>query len=173
MNKRFLITGCPRSGTRSAAFWFQSLDFDVGHEVMGKHGTADASFAFDRKGFEFTTEFHLVRNPLRCINSMCDLTRSPAHLALFGFSATKGRDQALFDAVKLWAFINSALKGKGIIIKCEGLPFRSNLHKHECKLTWKKVFEVNPFHAPICFKLARLWDYVPSNSQAPVGDAGA
>jgi hypothetical protein len=82
IEREFLITAHPRSGTGYMANLFQANGYDVGHEVMGEHGTSNWQFAvksdfypFDidkikRQDCEFKQIIHVIRHPLFAINSI-------------------------------------------------------------------------------------------------------
>jgi len=79
LQKRVLITGCGRSGTKYAAALLTNLGLDVRHEAMGKDGIATWCMAVDcedspwgggRRGIEFKSILHQVRHPLKVIPSV-------------------------------------------------------------------------------------------------------
>lgn len=82
MKRDYLILGHPRSGTGYMAKLFQANGFDVGHEIIGTHGTSNWQFAvktneypfafdeFRRQDIEFSNVFHVIRHPLHAINSI-------------------------------------------------------------------------------------------------------
>jgi hypothetical protein len=83
--KRFLVTGCPRSGTKYAATLFRALGVRIGHEDVfgvrqglrkrpvtwdGQQG--DASWlAVPFLPLEDTIVLHQVRHPLEVVRSLC------------------------------------------------------------------------------------------------------
>lgn len=84
MKREYLVVGHPRSGTGYASALFRANGIDVGHEVMGEHGTSNWQFAVRSlaagqalhlpdnilpSDVEFEQVIHLVRNPVNCINS--------------------------------------------------------------------------------------------------------
>lgn len=86
-----LVTGSPRSGTKSMAKMLRSTGLDVKHEKLGADGTSSCFYFIEnsypypyiRKGVrahdgdtkfsrkqKWDTVIHVVRNPLSCISSM-------------------------------------------------------------------------------------------------------
>lgn len=81
--KRLLVTGCGRSGTKYTAALLQKLGLDVRHEEMGADGIATWCMAVDsddspwgggRRGVRFGAILHQVRHPLRVIPSLTTFT---------------------------------------------------------------------------------------------------
>lgn len=79
IDKKFLIIGHPRCGTGYSAKLMQSYGFDVGHEVMGKHGISSWFLAFPNDTRHKIPKPNLinyehmitnVRNPIDAINSI-------------------------------------------------------------------------------------------------------
>lgn len=71
-----LITGCPRSATRSVTKYFEDHGVSLGHETAGEKGTVDWRHAyteFDEENPAFVLRMTLVRNPLDTIRSLIDL----------------------------------------------------------------------------------------------------
>lgn len=79
--KRILITGCGRSGTKYIANTLTKMGLPIGHEKMSKFGVAawplavDSSvpawfMLFNRRDYNFNLILHQVRNPLDAIKSM-------------------------------------------------------------------------------------------------------
>lgn len=76
--KSILITGCGRSGTRYVSYLLDLLGLDVGHEKMGRDGTASwymvvpshsPPFGPASTEYMFRTVLHQVRHPLAVIPS--------------------------------------------------------------------------------------------------------
>lgn len=83
-----LITGNPRSGTKSLAISLRRVGVDMPHEKMGNDGTVSCFFFVDSSPYprgeygpthvddgefsdwEWNSIIHLVRHPLKCIASM-------------------------------------------------------------------------------------------------------
>jgi hypothetical protein len=81
--RRVLITGCGRSGTKFTALLLQGLGLDVGHEQLGADGVSswcmavdsvDAPWGVGRRGLQFNPIFHQVRHPLKVISSLTTFT---------------------------------------------------------------------------------------------------
>lgn len=83
MNKpelRLLIIGCPRSGTKYAAAYFQKIGHDIGHERVGKDGVSSWMFAATdntypwgvgkKTDYNFKMIVHQIRHPLQVISSL-------------------------------------------------------------------------------------------------------
>ena len=82
MIREYLILGHPRTGTGYMAKLFQANGYDVGHEIVGEHGTSNWQFAvkakeypfasdhFKRQEIEFANIYHVIRHPLHAINSI-------------------------------------------------------------------------------------------------------
>jgi len=71
-----LITGCPRSGTKSVAKYFEDHGVNLGHETIGEKGTIDWRHAYtimDEENPAFILQMALVRNPLDTIRSLTGL----------------------------------------------------------------------------------------------------
>jgi len=92
MERKLLITGCPRAGTLFAANVWRRAGLDFGHEHCRGDGSVSWFFAVDddsypdlpwknpkgrcahvgerRSDYEFANVWHQVRDPLKCITSM-------------------------------------------------------------------------------------------------------
>lgn len=71
-----LITGCPRSATRSVTKYFEDHGVSLGHETAGEKGTVDWRHAyseFDEENPAFIIQLTLVRNPVDTIRSLSEL----------------------------------------------------------------------------------------------------
>jgi len=80
--KDYLILAHPRSGTGYMSALFKANGFDVGHEVMGSHGTSNWQFAVKAKEYPFDIDgikrqdvifdrvYHVIRKPIDAINSI-------------------------------------------------------------------------------------------------------
>ena len=85
MNKKVLITGCARSGTKYITYILNELNFDVRHEFMGIDGIVSWLLAdnserppwgpkeYDYKDFDII--LHQVRNPINTISSCFTLNK--------------------------------------------------------------------------------------------------
>jgi hypothetical protein len=83
MDKRLLVTGCGRSGTKYAAELLQKLGLDIRHEEMGEDGIAtwcmvveseDSPWGGGRRNVQFAAVLHQVRHPLKVIPSLTTFT---------------------------------------------------------------------------------------------------
>jgi hypothetical protein len=82
IQKRLLVIGCPKSGTKFYAELLESWGFRIRHERMGEDGTVNSGWLMrklvddpllvgkGRQHYEFDRIIHLVRHPLACIDSM-------------------------------------------------------------------------------------------------------
>jgi len=71
-----LITGCPRSGTRAVAAFFEERGVELGHEQAGEKGTIDWRHAyteFDEENPAFIIQMTLVRDPISTVRSLTEL----------------------------------------------------------------------------------------------------
>jgi len=71
-----LITGCPRSATRSVTKYFEDHGVSLGHETAGEKGTVDWRHAYtimDTKNPAFIIQMTLIRNPIDTIRSLAEL----------------------------------------------------------------------------------------------------
>jgi len=92
MIKDYLIIAHPRSGTGYMANLFKLNGFDIGHEVMGEHGTSNWQFAvksdfypFDvdgikRQHVKFNNVIHVMREPL---DAICSIALTEGRSELF------------------------------------------------------------------------------------------
>jgi hypothetical protein len=105
--KRLLVVGCARGGTRYLNGLMRAIKLDTRHEAMGRDGTVTSFFATDlkkqsgshkgvRSDFVFEHIWHLVRHPLPWIRS------AHAHLGwgywkdknpMMGFEVPCGKDR--------------------------------------------------------------------------------
>lgn len=82
--KRLLVVGCPRSGTKSFSRVLMFFGLRVEHEQMGEDGLVDSTFTVPRTTrdpanftpdglwqYRFDRTIQLVRNPLWVIASLC------------------------------------------------------------------------------------------------------
>jgi hypothetical protein len=82
--KKTLITGCGRSGTKYISHVLSLAGLDIRHEIMGKDGIASWLLGVDaesvpwgprRRDFRFRTILHQVRHPLAVISSTQTFTQ--------------------------------------------------------------------------------------------------
>ena len=89
----FLITGCARSGTTYVYELLSQSGLRIGQEELGIDGCVAWQLAceanynlyhlkFPRGKIEFDTVLHLVRDPIKVINSLYGRTVSPHHFVL-------------------------------------------------------------------------------------------
>ncbi|NOX49190.1 MAG: hypothetical protein GXP16_01465 [Gammaproteobacteria bacterium] len=76
-----LITGCPRSGTKSAWKFYQERNVFLGHECPGEMGTIEWRNAYQNFNMEdedrkWAIVNVLVRDPLSTVASLAELLRS-------------------------------------------------------------------------------------------------
>lgn len=67
-----LITGCPRSATRSVHEWFEAHGVHLGHETAGDMGTIEWRHAYTEEP-DFILRLTLVRDPVKTVMSLCEL----------------------------------------------------------------------------------------------------
>lgn len=67
-----LITGCPRSGTKSVAQYYYDQGLRIGHECAGIDGTVDWRLAYELDAF-FPITIVLVRDPIKTVISLTEL----------------------------------------------------------------------------------------------------
>jgi hypothetical protein len=94
--KKFVITGCGRSGTLYVRKLFLKLGVDLGHEGFRKDGIVSwyiaeptrAEFvrSYFNRNFPDTVYIHLIRDPLKVIQSMYKLTFLPNRAGLDFFN---------------------------------------------------------------------------------------
>jgi hypothetical protein len=67
-----LITGCPRSATRSVTQYFEEHGVSLGHETAGEKGTVEWRHAYTEDA-DFVIQMTLVRDPLDTVRSLAEL----------------------------------------------------------------------------------------------------
>ena len=114
VEKRLLVTGCGRSGTKYTAELLQNLGLDVQHEEMGADGIATWCMAVDcagspwgggRRGIKFGTILHQVRHPLKVIPSLTTFT-APSWRFIAKFVPVAPNEPILLRAAKYWYYWN-------------------------------------------------------------------
>ena len=117
VQKKLLVTGCARSGTRYIATVLKKCGMDIGHETLGNDGIASWGMVVEsekfpwglgRNGLEFEHIFHQVRDPLKSISSIYT-TEGPKS---WGFITSQVPEISLNDpyivrAAKYWYYWNS------------------------------------------------------------------
>ena len=80
--KRLLVIGCPRSGTQFITGLLNNFGMRVAHERMAEDGTVNCAWLATkmrgdtliktkgRQHYDFDQIVHIVRHPLKCIDSM-------------------------------------------------------------------------------------------------------
>ncbi len=68
----FLFTGCPRSGTKSVAYYYRDQGLDIGHEQSGRDGTVEWRHAYNSDP-QFKMVIVVVRDPIRTVISLTEL----------------------------------------------------------------------------------------------------
>ncbi len=114
VEKRLLITGCGRSGTKFAASLLQHLGLDVRHEEMGADGIAtwcmavqsdDSPWGGGRRSVKFATILHQVRHPLAVIPSLTTFT-PPSWEFIAQHVSCPISEPILLRAAKYWYYWN-------------------------------------------------------------------
>lgn len=67
-----LVTGCPRSGTKSVAQYYHDQGLRMGHECAGTDGTVEWRHAYSLDAF-FPITIVLVRDPIKTVISLTEL----------------------------------------------------------------------------------------------------
>ena len=110
IDKRLLVTGCGRSGTKYTAALLQKLGLDVRHEEMGADGIATWCMAVDsddspwgggRRGIRFGATLHQVRHPLSVIPSLTTFT-APSWDYIARFVPCKPDQPMIVRAAEYW-----------------------------------------------------------------------
>lgn len=154
---KILITGCPRSGTKAIARYYQKKGLDIGHEETKTNGTVNCFlWNGDYKGW--TEIIHLVREPLACINSLYDLARSPHHMKRM--ELPQGKDK-LKDTVRYWVLVNSHVMRRGKTRRLETWPDLEHVggHKKHWTFSWHDLYNRVPIWTNYAFTLARRFGY--------------
>lgn len=130
ITKTLLVTGCPRSGTKSMAHMLKQCGLDTPHEQLGVDGTVSTYFCVPwiksipwssgkqaHVGMELASDFqfeiiiHQVRHPLDCIASAVKIVNKPhqewmiEHDFIPEYSGTK-----LHRMMQMWLNINQVVE---------------------------------------------------------------
>ena len=114
IDKRLLVTGCGRSGTKYTAELLQKLGLDVRHEEMGADGISTWCMAVDsedspwgggRRNIRFDARLHQVRHPLRVIPSLTTFT-APSWDFIAQHIPCAADEPILIRAAKYWYYWN-------------------------------------------------------------------
>jgi len=114
VDRRVLITGCGRSGTRYMTFVLRRLGLDVPHERLGRDGMASWTMAVEAAerpygpasdAVQFEHVFHQVRDPLAVIRSV--ETFGPDSWAfVYAHTSCRPEDPPLVRGAKYWLHWN-------------------------------------------------------------------
>lgn len=114
LDRKLLVTGCGRSGTKYTAELLQKLGMDVRHEEMGADGIATWCMAVDsedspwgggRRGIRFGAILHQVRHPLRVIPSLTTFT-APSWNYIAKYIPCPAEEPIVLRAAKYWYYWN-------------------------------------------------------------------
>ncbi len=72
MSGNVLISGCPRSGTKSIGKYYQNRGLLLGHEESGPDGTIDWRHAYNLD-LDFSLIMTLIRDPIKTVMSLTEL----------------------------------------------------------------------------------------------------
>lgn len=135
-----LITGCPRSATKSVTKFFDNHGVHLGHETEGEMGTIEWRHAYTEEP-DFPLRMTLVRDPLDTVRSLVDLLEHCDHKSdtwedIAGLSLQGGWDEKLAElnwlgaATDWWTTVYKRLHVFPLI-KVEHLPklVESNHHR--------------------------------------------
>lgn len=138
-----LITGCPRSGTKSVTKYFEDHGVSLGHETAGEKGTVDYRHAYtvmDKENPAFIIQMTLVRNPLDTIRSLTELLancdrKSPTWGWLTELSCQGGWDEKLkkqefLGAATDWWITAYEYLLQFPVLKMEHLPKLPQTNRH-------------------------------------------
>ena len=181
--RHFLVTGCARSGTTYMWELLRASKIDVGHECLGNAGSVawqlacDSNYRFYNWQFpkgklEFDVVVHLVRDPIKVINSMYARTVAPEvswehawRYILNCCPAISRNDPLPVKCAKYWYYWNLEAEKKGMMtLKIEELEERldelSALIGYSLNpgLLEKIPKDINHRYLPTSFKIT--WDYL-------------
>lgn len=114
VDKKLMITGCGRSGTRYITFLLRRLGLDVGHENVKKHGIASWCTAVDAEQtpwgisaqkYNFEQKFHQIRHPLLVIPSACSFKEN-SWLYICNHIPVSIDEPVLLRSAKYWYYWN-------------------------------------------------------------------
>ncbi len=141
-----LITGTPRSGTKSVTQYFKDHGVDLGHECSGEKGTVDWRHAFTKNLQEerFPLVLTLVRDPLDTVRSLNELitncgrdTLTWPWIELMAKEGDWEQDLAnlswLSAAVNWWTSVYKNCS-KYPMLRMEDLPKLPHLHKNHARV---------------------------------------
>jgi hypothetical protein len=180
LRRLVLVTGNARSGTTTVSWLLRNVaQLDVPHEYCGEHGTVSCFFHTDHKwypkhdfvnpkgrvchqgerarDFEFQHVYHLVRHPVKSINSMSN-----------GFIMTKQHRDWLIDTgvcpedmkPKFRAMCHVVLNTNRI---CEALPNVQRIRLEDIAKWWPKMMR----ELGVNSKDAKLPNPIPVKNKRP------
>lgn len=116
--RKFVITGCGRSGTMYMTKVFNVLGFKVGHEGFFKNGIS-SWFIAEKSHADYVknllkghkvTYIHIIRNPIDVINSMyrCELLKNRTALDFVRdyYDVFKNARRNIHTVIRWWMFWN-------------------------------------------------------------------
>jgi hypothetical protein len=131
MNKRLLVTGCGRSGTKYISILLKRAGLDIGHERMGGDGICSWLFGADAADtpwgpapseYRFDYIFHLVRHPLSAIPSIATFKGRAWDYISRHIDIDKD-DPVLLRSAKYWLYWNAMVEDKtSDRIRIEDMP---------------------------------------------------
>jgi len=165
-----LVTGCPRSGTKSATKWWNDRGLDIGHEEINRDGTCHWKYAYQAS--EFPMVIVLIRDPIQCVNSLAQLIRkcsNGTHDILYGFADVGGwtydPKEPMISAMTWWYEVYQHLFGLPHIC-VENLPGVNRLNPHirdymrkDITYTEGGFLNVEPDLAHKVLNLAHMYGY--------------
>ena len=114
VERRLLITGCGRSGTRYMTFVLRRLGLDVPHERLGRDGMASWTMAVaaaerpygpPSDAVRFEHVFHQVRHPLAVIRSV-ETFGADSWQFVYAHTPCRPEDPPLVRGAKYWLHWN-------------------------------------------------------------------
>ena len=183
---KWLVTGCPRSGTTYTAHVLQASGLDVEHEKPGADGTVDWNPARYGDPRDYDQIVHLVREPLDCIASMHVIYHANHEFKDYGAPVHRG---ALYCCMWLWVWHNRhcsnltstrlrvedmATRGSEVFgqpLKASSVSKKTNTKRHSVALsgmypkqalTWGALYSEAPVTAYRVNDLAKEYGYADS-----------
>jgi hypothetical protein len=151
-SKLILGLGHPRTGTVYITKLLQSWGLDVGHGIMGEHGTVDWSLItddkslsqdIDLKGFDWQHIIYCVRNPKDSIPSIIELANDSLEFRS-KFAGLKSNESPIVQAIKSichWDLIIQKIDPNIIFrVEDESLDLFNYLKSENVNLTWNEEF---------------------------------
>ncbi len=141
-----------------AAHYYEK-GLDVPHEDMGHDGTSSCFYALTRLNWAFDKVIHVVRDPIKVINELCDICRAPQFLAHFGL--IKSGNGMLWEAIRFYAEVAGDIEADEIQ-KIEDLNSGIHIGKEIVmveNLDWDMILLANPYYAPQAKEVAEGFGY--------------